>query len=88
MKEEKGGGRSVMRLLTKLKIQNFPVLDALLKIKPLEGKTPRRLPCLLVKRFRSEAKQTVREAGGRKVPLARRGILDSRTLVTYPMKGL
>ena len=34
MKEEKReeGGRSAMRLCTKLKIQNFPMLDALLKI--------------------------------------------------------
>ena len=36
MKEERGGGkegRSAICLRTKLKIQNFPMLDALLKIK-------------------------------------------------------
>ena len=34
MKEEREGGRSVTCLRTKLKIQNFPMLDVLLKIKP------------------------------------------------------
>ena len=33
MKKERGGGRSVTRLCTKLKIQNFPMLDVLLKLK-------------------------------------------------------
>ena len=33
MKEERGGGRSMTRLRTKLKIQNFLMLGLLLKIK-------------------------------------------------------
>ena len=33
MKKERGGGRSVTHLCTKFKIQNFPILDVLLKIK-------------------------------------------------------
>ena len=34
MKKERGGERRALRLRTKLKIQNFPMLDALLEIKP------------------------------------------------------
>ena len=36
MKEEKRGGRSATRLHTKLKLQNFPMLDVLLKINRMQ----------------------------------------------------
>ena len=34
MKKERGRKRRALRLCTKLKVQNFPMLDALLEIKP------------------------------------------------------